>query len=166
LEKFMAFEASYRSNPGWTEERVALAVRLWLEGKSAREVGKALGVTRNAAIGLLHRKGYKRGAQPPPRPKRNRPAPLTSWKKATKEERTPPRPRREPPPAPDMRLLTLDQLELDSCRFIIGDARDPAHRYCGADGAPFCPYHRALCYQPAEVKAEDLTGRTFTGMRW
>ena len=44
---------------GWTDERTAELKRLWIEGKSAAEVAKALGggVTRCAAIGKAHRLG-------------------------------------------------------------------------------------------------------------
>lgn len=54
----------------WTPENTALAVRLWTEGKSASEIGKTLGITRNAVIGKVHRMGVKRNlpaapAKPP-----------------------------------------------------------------------------------------------------
>ena len=43
----------------WTDERVDLLSRLWLEGKSASQIAKALGggLTRNAVIGKVHRLG-------------------------------------------------------------------------------------------------------------
>lgn len=45
----------------WTDERTELAKRLWLEGKSAADVAKALGhVSRNAVIGKVHRMGLSR----------------------------------------------------------------------------------------------------------
>lgn len=44
----------------WTPENTALAVRLWTEGKSASEIGKTLGITRNAVIGKIHRMGVHR----------------------------------------------------------------------------------------------------------
>lgn len=42
---------------GWTEDRVGVLLNLWREGKSASEVAGYLHVTRNAAIGKLHRLG-------------------------------------------------------------------------------------------------------------
>ena len=43
---------------GWTDERVALLKKLWLEGLSASQIAKQLGgVTRNAVIGKVHRLG-------------------------------------------------------------------------------------------------------------
>lgn len=42
----------------WTDERVELLKKLWLEGKSASVIAKELGdVTRNAVIGKVHRLG-------------------------------------------------------------------------------------------------------------
>ncbi|MEO6012643.1 MAG: GcrA family cell cycle regulator [Devosia sp.] len=42
---------------GWTEERVELLKKLWLEGLSASQIAGILGegVTRNAVIGKVHR---------------------------------------------------------------------------------------------------------------
>ena len=42
---------------GWTEERVELLKKLWLEGLSASQIAGVLGegVTRNAVIGKVHR---------------------------------------------------------------------------------------------------------------
>jgi len=42
---------------GWTEDRVGVLLTLWREGKSASQVAGYLKVTRNAAIGKLHRMG-------------------------------------------------------------------------------------------------------------
>ena len=56
---------------GWTDERVELLKRLWLDGLSASQIAKQLGgVTRNAVIGKVHRLGLVPRvitARPPPR---------------------------------------------------------------------------------------------------
>jgi GcrA cell cycle regulator len=42
----------------WTDERVELLKKLWMEGHSASQIAKELGsVTRNAVIGKVHRLG-------------------------------------------------------------------------------------------------------------
>ena len=42
----------------WSEERVEVLKKMWLEGKSASEIAKELGeITRNAVIGKVHRLG-------------------------------------------------------------------------------------------------------------
>ena len=50
---------------GWTDERVELLKKLWLEGHSASQIAKQLGgVTRNAVIGKVHRLGLSGRAAP------------------------------------------------------------------------------------------------------
>ncbi len=47
----------------WSEERVALLKKLWMEGQSASQIAKELGdVTRNAVIGKVHRLGLSNRA--------------------------------------------------------------------------------------------------------
>ena len=42
----------------WSDERVAILKKMWLEGNSASEIAKVLGnITRNAVIGKVHRLG-------------------------------------------------------------------------------------------------------------
>lgn len=56
----------------WTDERVELLSRLWLEGRSASQIATVLGggLTRNAVIGKVHRLGLagrvKANAAPAP----------------------------------------------------------------------------------------------------
>ena len=58
---------------GWTEERVELLKKLWMEGLSASQIAGVLGegVTRNAVIGKVHRLKLPGRARPtsnmPPR---------------------------------------------------------------------------------------------------
>jgi GcrA cell cycle regulator len=51
---------------GWTEERVELLKKLWLEGLSASQIAGILGegVTRNAVIGKVHRPKLSGRAKP------------------------------------------------------------------------------------------------------
>ena len=55
----------------WTEERVAELMRLWEAGRSASEIGRLLGVSKNSVVGKAHRmklkarpSPIKRGASP------------------------------------------------------------------------------------------------------
>jgi len=55
---------------GWTDERVDVLKKLWLEGLSASQIAKQLGgVTRNAVIGKVHRLGLS-GREAPSQPAR------------------------------------------------------------------------------------------------
>jgi GcrA cell cycle regulator len=51
---------------GWTEERVELLKKLWMEGLSASQIAGILGegVTRNAVIGKVHRLKLSGRAKP------------------------------------------------------------------------------------------------------
>src|ERR1700761_6355594 len=63
--------AGWRCAMGWTDERVELLKKLWLDGLSASQIAKQLGgVTRNAVIGKVHRLGLSGRATPsqPQRP--------------------------------------------------------------------------------------------------
>ena len=50
----------------WTDERVALLKKLWMEGHSASQIAGELsgGVTRNAVIGKVHRLKLSARAKP------------------------------------------------------------------------------------------------------
>jgi GcrA cell cycle regulator len=62
---------------GWTEERVELLKKLWLEGLSASQIAGILseGVTRNAVIGKVHRLKLTGRAKPASSAPRARTAP-------------------------------------------------------------------------------------------
>src|SRR5258705_2607541 len=62
--------ALWRRQMGWTDERVEMLKRLWLDGLSASQIAKQLGgVTRNAVIGKVHRLGLS-GRATPSKPQR------------------------------------------------------------------------------------------------
>ncbi len=48
----------------WTSELVADLVRLWEEGASTAEIGRRLGISKNAVVGKAHRLGLP--ARPSP----------------------------------------------------------------------------------------------------
>ncbi len=61
---------------GWTDERVELLKKLWMEGLSASQIAGELGdgVTRNAVIGKVHRLKLSARAKPTNTTPRPRPA--------------------------------------------------------------------------------------------
>ena len=101
---------------GWTDERVDVLKKLWLDGLSASQIAKHLGeVTRNAVIGKVHRLGLSGRATPS--------QPARPAFKATR----PPRPLA--PPQPFARRAAVDHpalppvpIALDHCGF--ADFRD------------------------------------------
>lgn len=48
----------------WTDEKVKMLVQLWESGQSITQIGKALGMTRNAVVGKAHRIGLAKRASP------------------------------------------------------------------------------------------------------
>jgi GcrA cell cycle regulator len=65
---------------GWTEERVELLKKLWMEGLSASQIAGILGegVTRNAVIGKVHRLKLSGRAKPASSTPRVRSAPRSN----------------------------------------------------------------------------------------
>jgi GcrA cell cycle regulator len=55
----------------WTEERIAQLAELWHQGLSTAEIGRRLGISKNAIIGKAHRLALP----PRPSPLKNPPAP-------------------------------------------------------------------------------------------
>jgi GcrA cell cycle regulator len=80
----------------WTDERVELLKRLWIEGHSASQIANQLGgVTRNAVIGKVHRLGLSGRTTPsrpvkrPPRLARPKPRQVGTIQPAMAAEDTP-----------------------------------------------------------------------------
>ena len=85
----------------WTPERTELAKELYSGGMSASQVGKAIGATRNAVIGKMHRIGvigvYKKNSKDKIADKPRQPA---SKPGAVKVKVSAPRRAPKPPPMP------------------------------------------------------------------
>lgn len=48
----------------WTPERVDLLTRLWSSGLPTAQIGKELGITKNAVVGKAHRMGLPERVSP------------------------------------------------------------------------------------------------------
>jgi len=59
---------------GWTAEKIEQLNKLWSEGMSITEIGKILGMTRNAVVGKAHRLGLAKRPSPIARAPGPRPA--------------------------------------------------------------------------------------------
>jgi len=145
---------------GWTEERVALLKKLWLEGLSASQIAKQLGgVTRNAVIGKVHRLGLSGRATPsqPPRPafktpRPPRPAPSLAPRRIAS---APPAGAPEPPPVyyvEEPGSATVLTLGAHMCKWPIGDPSSENFTFCGrriGEGS-YCAEHARIAYQPQQ----------------
>ncbi len=175
----------------WTDERVELLKKLWLDGLSASAIAAELGgaVSRNAVIGKVHRLGLsgRAKAQAPAAPRRAKPT------------RTPSHPMRSPAPIaftrgntalaaevvaeavpepePELRRVedvvipmservTIMELRETMCRWPIGDPGREDFRFCGAKsqvGVPYCQHHSAIAYQPVVDRRRDRDRRVARG---
>ena len=64
--------ARARIEPTWTPERIASLVQLWEEVVTTAEIGRRVGVSKNAVIGQVHRIGLvPRVVKETPPPRRN-----------------------------------------------------------------------------------------------
>jgi GcrA cell cycle regulator len=166
---------------GWTKERVEKLRELWADGLSASQCAAELGggITKNAVIAKVHRLGIaerskgRQGRQGGVKSTKTKAAPVPA-KKSLPVAAPSPAPRLAPieqafaqaaPPPPGVGVTLVD-LRLSSCRWVIGDHRDEAHRYCGApresmeDGKSYCSFHASLAYRrdtfnPSKRKASD-----------
>ena len=154
---------------GWTEERVAVLKKLWLEGLSASQIAKQLGgITRNAVIGKVHRLGLSGRAAPSqpsrpvfkaPRPPRPAPtAPLAPRRIVATGPSEPVMPTYNEEPG-SATVLTLGN---HMCKWPIGDPSSDNFTFCGRriGEGPYCVEHARQAYQPQQkgrrTSAADL----------
>ncbi|MDH5749907.1 MAG: GcrA family cell cycle regulator [Rhodospirillales bacterium] len=105
----------------WTPERTSTLIVLWEEGLSTSEMGRRLGVTKNAVVGKVHRLGLA---------KRN--SPIRS------------KPRSEP-----AEVVKMERLGRDMCSWPEGEPGTEGFHFCGRPAEasrPYCPEHCAKAY--------------------
>ncbi len=151
---------------GWTDERVELLRKLWLDGHSASQIAKQLGeVTRNAVIGKVHRLGLSGRAAPsqPARPVFKAPRPPRPANSAPPPQRRPAEVRLAPPapsPPPMVHVeepgtATVLTLGAHMCKWPIGDPATDDFTFCGrraSSEGPYCVEHARVAYQPQQAK--------------
>ena len=162
---------------GWTDERVELLKKLWLDGLSASQIAKQLGgVTRNAVIGKVHRLGLSGRAAPshPSRPTFKTPRPPRPISMPA------PRPRAMEPRAhhlPAVRTTpyveqpgtaTVLTLGAHMCKWPIGDPSSDDFTFCGrraSDECPYCVDHARMAYQPPQTKKKSTVAELTRSLR-
>ena len=153
----------------WTPERIGELEKLWAEGLSTAEIGRRLGVSKNAVVGKAHRlrlpgrqspidpnRRRANGARRPSRP-RAAPAKKAATPIAAAVPKPQPAPRVEapPPPRPKKRAKPHNG---PSCQWPYGDPRLPGFHFCGEpaeQGKPYCSEHCALAYNRVSVAHAD-----------
>jgi GcrA cell cycle regulator len=166
----------------WTDERVELLKKLWIDGLSASQIASQLGgVTRNAVIGKVHRlnlSGRAKPASSAPRPRKPRSASphrpsmrsYVSGNTALKIHAHP-APRRVHNVIPIADLVAPVSLQIplmkltDSmCKWPMGDPQAEDFAFCGHkhfNGLPYCEFHSRMAYQPVTDRRRDRRDRDF-----
>ena len=104
----------------WTPLRVSVLIALWQEGLATSEIGRRLGVTKNAVIGKVHRLGLTK-----------RQSPIRKF-----EEKTLP-----------ADIINLEKLTAGMCSWPSGEPGTEGFHFCGRPSAPDKPYCAGHCAQ-------------------
>jgi len=117
----------------WTDERIEQLKDLWNQGLTTGEIGKRLGVSKNAVVGKAHRLGLK-----------GRPSPIKRAKAEPKKKET--------------AVYSIIDLSPQTCRWPIGDPKLPGFHFCGKPvrpGKPYCAEHCEVAYVGSNKSKSD-----------
>ncbi|MDA0228730.1 MAG: global cell cycle regulator GcrA-like protein [Proteobacteria bacterium] len=127
----------------WTPERIAEVTRLWSEGLTTAEIGKIVGITKNAVVGKAHRLGL------PARPSPIRRQGVGSSAVAA------------PRPVAKVLVKLVRQIALSTsgacCKWPFGHPGEENYHFCGNPALankPYCPEHYQIAYLPARARGE------------
>lgn len=150
----------------WTPEKVKELKKLWKKGLTTVEIGRLIGISKNAVVGKAHRLGLE-----------SRPSPIKRDEGASSKKKivsAPSKKKKEAisstskndPNKPDFgecqeikdapitkesaaKGVKLVDLKPDSCRWPLGDPKDPNFCFCGKEVVPgkvYCEEHCAVAY--------------------
>jgi GcrA cell cycle regulator len=162
----------------WTTEAIDRLRALWAEGHSTAEIGRRMGVTKNAVVGKAHRLDLPARPSPirrdpaAPRPvaagRRPTLPPLrvvASLVPATRREEAAPvvvpvaaTPVVAPVAKTAAVVRAFPRLGGRSCCWPIGEPGTPGFKFCTAEaitGKPYCAEHAALAYVRVRDRRED-----------
>lgn len=150
----------------WTPERIGELEKLWAEGLSTAEIGRQLGVSKNAVVGKAHRLGLP-GRQSPIDAKRRaakkaaakpRTAPVARKPAPTRPQARRPEPQQAAASAPPPRPKRKTKHSGPACQWPFGDPRLPGFHFCGepaVPGKPYCDEHCARAYNRVSASQAD-----------
>ena len=160
----------------WTTESIDRLRALWAEGHSTAEIGRRMGVSKNAVVGKAHR------LQLPARPSPIRrdpaaPRPVATGRRPTlpplraalpstprREEpriaiaAAPPVPVAAPAPKPVAVVRAFPRVSTKTCCWPLGEPGTEGFHFCCAGaipGKPYCTEHAALAYVRVKDRRED-----------
>lgn len=141
----------------WTEQQIEQLRALWAEGLSTAEIGRRMGISKNAVVGKAHRLNLPSRPSPIRRsakPSSPRPATVpraVSAAVAAAAVVTPLTPRPSAPPPPPRPAPRLGNT---ACCWPIGEPGKTGFRFCDAPalyGKPYCAEHAAQAYVRAKA---------------
>ncbi len=150
----------------WNDEAISRLRALWDEGHSTAEIGRRLGVTKNAVVGKSHRLNLS----PRPSPIRRSHEGETPRRQQARRVVGPTLPSLEQvapvvvpvrvAPRPALRAVFTPRasVRVSACCWPIGEPGTPSFRFCddGAmHGKPYCEEHAALAYVKVRDRRED-----------
>jgi GcrA cell cycle regulator len=159
----------------WNETIIGELKALWAEGLSTAEIGRRLGISKNAVVGKAHRLDLSprpspirrterpQGTQAPaPRVTGPTLAPLPSGPQvvATATVSAPPMPAPIKAPAP-RRLAAVAPApvaRVSACCWPVGEPGKPGFHFCdgaAVAGKPYCAEHAQLAYVKIRDRRED-----------
>jgi len=164
----------------WNSEAIETLRALWAEGHSTAEIGRRMGVSKNAVVGKAHRLnlparpspirrevdgGIARPAAPlqrrPPAPRQPQPMRRPEPQQAPMQHHQPqvvPPPVQLAPPPPPVVVRSFTRVSNRSCCWPLGEPGASDFRFCGGDaipGKPYCPTHAAVAYVKSRDRRED-----------
>jgi GcrA cell cycle regulator len=145
----------------WTAEAIERLRALWAEGHSTAEIGRRMGISKNAVVGKAHRLDLPARPSPIRRdPEGAERAPRAAAPRAPAAR--PGAPRVVPAPvmaaaAPVVRSFPRLSAAR-SCCWPIGEPGTRDFRFCTSEaisGKPYCPEHASLAYVKSRDRRED-----------
>jgi len=144
----------------WTAEAIDQLRAYWAEGHSTAEIGRRMGISKNAVVGKAHRLNLDA-----------RPSPIR--REAEGGERPAAQPRRTAPPAREAASLRrleqpaaapaavvrpFQRASVRSCCWPLGEPGTPDFRFCASEaatGKPYCQEHASVAYVKVRDRRED-----------
>jgi GcrA cell cycle regulator len=128
----------------WTDNTIQSLRNLWAEGYSTAEIGRRMGVSKNAVIGKAHRLKLQGRPSPIRRAEAGTPGAVRSRRPLL------PQVRAEPGRRPFEHRLT-GLVGTQQCRWPIGEPGKPDFRFCTKFAVvrrPYCEDHCGDAYRP------------------
>jgi GcrA cell cycle regulator len=152
---------SMNSEFEWTDDTIRELRQLWSEGHSTAEIGRRIGISKNAVVGKAHRLDLPARPSPirtgsSPRPPRRQPVPRladTVPLASLRGENICPTLERIAPSDTPARRVAVAPRRVGShpCCWPIGEPGTPTFRFCDEPApldVPYCDEHARRAYKP------------------